>query len=205
MTREVVLAPGLWMPATAMTVLAARLARAGYSPHIFAYRGRSPFDANVARFARWIRKTLGGRPAHFVGHSLGGVLVLETLNAHPEVEAASVVLLGAPVRGCLAGRRLGAARVGRWMMGACGALWTEREARWRGGAPLGVVAGTLPLGLGRVLGRLPDVNDGVVRLEETEVAGMTARALVPQGHSMLIVSGAVGRLIERFFASGKFA
>jgi pimeloyl-ACP methyl ester carboxylesterase len=204
-TREVVLAPGLWMPAGAMTLLAGRLARAGYAPHVFAYRGRSPFDANVERLARFAHDTLGGRPAHFVGHSLGGVLILDMLNAHREIAAASVVLLGAPVRGCLAGRRLGAARVGRWMMGACGSLWGEREARWRRDAPLGVVAGTLPLGLGRVLGRLPDANDGVVRVAETEVAGMRARALVPQGHSMLIVSGAVGALVERFFASGSFA
>jgi pimeloyl-ACP methyl ester carboxylesterase len=204
-TREVVLAPGLWMPGTAMALLAARLARAGYTPHVFAYRGRSPFEANVERFARYVRDTLGGRPAHFVGHSLGGVLVLDMLNAHPELAADSVVLLGAPVRGCLAGRRLGKARIGRWMMGACGALWGEREARWRREAPLGVVAGTLPLGLGRVLGRLPDANDGVVRVDETEVTGMTARALVLQGHSLLIVSGAVGALVERFFASGRFA
>jgi pimeloyl-ACP methyl ester carboxylesterase len=204
-TREVVLAPGLWMPAGAMALLSGRLARAGYTPHVFAYRGRSPFDANIERLARFAHDTLGGRPAHFVGHSLGGVLILDMLNAHREIAAASVVLLGAPVRGCLAGRRLGAARVGRWMMGACGSLWGEREARWRRDAPLGVVAGTLPLGLGRVLGRLPDANDGVVRVAETEVAGMRARALVPQGHSMLIVSGAVGALVERFFASGSFA
>jgi pimeloyl-ACP methyl ester carboxylesterase len=204
-TREVVLAPGLWMPGAAMALLAARLARAGYATHVFAYRGRSPFEANVARFARYVRETLGGRPAHFVGHSLGGVLVLDTLNAHPEVAAGAVVLLGAPVRGCLAGRRLGTARVGRWMMGACGSLWGEREARWQREAPLGVLAGTLPLGLGRVLGGLPDANDGVVRVAETPVAGMAARELVPYGHSMLIASGAVGGLIERFLASGKFA
>jgi pimeloyl-ACP methyl ester carboxylesterase len=193
------------MPATAMALLARRLARAGYAPQVFAYRGRSPYDANVERFARWARETLRGRAAHFVGHSLGGVLVLDMLNAHPEVQAASAVLLGAPVRGCLAGRRLGGARLGRWMMGACRVRWGEREARWRREAPLGVVAGTLPLGLGRVLGRLPDANDGVVRVAETEVEGMAARALLAQGHSMLIVSAAVQAMLERFLASGKFA
>lgn len=205
MTREVVLAPGLWMPGAVMAVMAARLARAGYSPHVFTYRGRSPFEANVARFARYARELLGGRPAHFIGHSLGGVLVLDMLNAHPEIALASALLLGAPVRGCLAGRRLGAASIGRWMMGACGELWSEREACWRREAPLGVIAGTRPLGLGRVLGRLPDGNDGVVRVDETTVEGMTARALVPQGHSMLVVSGSVGALIERFLASGRLA
>lgn len=203
--RDVILAPGLWMPGVAMALLSARLARAGYQTHLFTYRGRSSFDANVARLARHVRETLNGRPAHFVGHSLGGVLVFNMLNAHPQIEAASAVLLGAPVRGCLAGRRLATARVGRWMMGACGGLWVEHEARWERAAPLGVVAGTLPLGLGRLVGRLPGVSDGVVRLEETDVDGMTARALVPLGHSMLIFSSAVEALVERFLKSGKFA
>jgi pimeloyl-ACP methyl ester carboxylesterase len=203
-TRDVVLAPGLWMPGAAMALLAARLARAGYAPQVFAYRGRSLLEANVARCARFVHEALGGRPAHFIGHSLGGVLILEMLNAHPDVPVASAVLLGAPTRGCLAGRNLGTARLGRWMMGACGELWQEREAVWKRKAPLGVVAGTLPVGLGRAFGRLPGANDGVVRVEETAVEGMAARRLVPLGHSLLIVSGAVGRLVERFMSTGRF-
>jgi pimeloyl-ACP methyl ester carboxylesterase len=203
-TRDVVLAPGLWMPGAAMALLAARLARAGYVPQIFAYRGRSPLEGNVARCARFVREAYGGRPAHFVGHSLGGVLVLEMLNSHADLRFASAVLLGAPARGCLAGRRLGTARVGRWMMGGCGELWQEREAVWKRKGPLGVVAGTVPLGLGRAFGRLPGPNDGVVRVEETAVEGMTARTLVPLGHSLLIVSAAVGRLVERFMRTARF-
>ena len=204
MARDVVLAPGLWMPGAAMTLLASRLARAGYFPHVFTYRGRSPLEGNVARFARFVRESLDGRAAHFVGHSLGGVLILETLNARPELPVASAILLGAPVRGCFAGRRFGTARLGRWMMGACGELWQEREAVWKRDAPLGVLAGTVPLGLGRAFGRLPGPNDGVVRVEETLVDGMTARLLVPLGHSLLIVSGAVGRQVECFMREGRF-
>lgn len=202
--QDVVLAPGLWVPSAAMALLARRLGRAGYVTHVYAYRGRSPFDANVERFARFAQAALGDRPAHFVGHSLGGVLVLDMLNRHPDVALGSAVLLGAPVRGCIAGRRLGVARVGRWMMGACGPLWEERPARWQREAPLGVVAGTLPLGLGRVLGRMSCVNDGVVCVDETKVDGMTAQALVPCGHSMLVVSAAVGALVQRFLAAGRF-
>jgi pimeloyl-ACP methyl ester carboxylesterase len=202
--RDVVLAPGLWMPGAAMTLLASRLARAGYFPHVFTYRGRSPLEGNVARFARFVRESVDGRPAHFVGHSLGGVLILETLNARPELPVASAILLGAPVRGCFAGRRFGTARLGRWMMGACGELWQEREAVWKRDAPLGVLAGTVPLGLGRAFGRLPGPNDGVVRVDETAVDGMAARALVAAGHSVLIVSPAVGRQIERFMREGRF-
>ena len=81
--NEVVLTPGLWMPGVAMRLLAARLAQRGYRVHIFDYRGRAPFDANVEAW-RALRKA---RPC-FVGHSLGGVLVLEMLNRHPEVAGA---------------------------------------------------------------------------------------------------------------------
>lgn len=187
-----------------MSVLAARLGRAGYVTHVYAYRGRGPFEANVERFAHFAQATLDGRPGHFIGHSLGGVLVLNMLNRHPDIALYSTVLLGAPVRGCIAGRRLGAARLGRWMMGACRPLWEERPAIWERKAPLGVVAGTAPIGLGRALGRLPCANDGVVCVDETPVEGMTAQALVRCGHSMLILSGAVGALVQRFLASGRF-
>jgi pimeloyl-ACP methyl ester carboxylesterase len=200
MTQDIVLAAGLWMPGAAMALLATRLARRGYTTRVFSYRGRSPFEANVEQLARF-----AGHSTHFVGHSLGGVLMLEMLNRHPEVQPAAVVLLGAPVRGCLAGRRLGGAALGRWMLGACRTLWDERPARWTRGAPLGVVAGTLPMGLGRAFGGLPGMNDGVVCVEETTVEGMSERALVRRGHSMLIVSGQVGGLVERFLASGRFA
>jgi pimeloyl-ACP methyl ester carboxylesterase len=202
MTDQVVLVPGLWMPAFAMSFLGARLASRGFSTRAFAYRGRDPFDANVERFVRWVRH-LNGK-AHFVGHSLGGVLILEALRRHPELPAASALLVGAPVRGCYAGRRFGRARFGRWMMGACGPLWEERAAAWRGTVPLGVIAGTVPLGLGRAFGRLPGQNDGVVCVSETAVDGMSAQALLPLGHSSLIVSSRVAALAARFFTQGRF-
>ena len=197
--NEVVLTPGLWMPGVAMRLLAARLSQRGYRVHIFDYHGRAPFDANVEALASFAQ----GK-ALFVGHSLGGVLVLEMLNRYPEVQAQAVVLLGAPVRGCLAGRRLGGARFGRWMMGACRELWDERPARWTRPTPLGVVAGTTPLGLRRAFGRLPGSNDGVVCVDETTVEGMAGRALVAQGHSMLILSARVVDLVHRFCSSGRF-
>ena len=201
MTRDVILAPGLWNPGVALALLAARLKRAGYRPRIFTYRGRSSFEANVERLAQFA----GSAPAHYVGHSLGGVLILAALSRHAELAASSAILLGAPVRGCLAGRRFSRHSAGRWMMGGCGALWEEREARWTRPAPLGVIAGTLPLGLGRAFGRLPSENDGVVCLSETAVDGMSERVLVPVGHSLLVVSGQVGRLVEHFLRTGAFA
>jgi hypothetical protein len=202
----VLLVPGLWMPAAVMALLGARLARRGYAVSVFRYHSRRPIEANLGGLARFARELPGKGPLHFVGHSMGGVLVLEMLLRHPEVEAASVVLLGAPVRGSLSGRRLGERRFGRWMLGASRALWDDHGATWPRAVPLGVIAGTVPLGLGRTFGgRLPGQNDGVVCVEETEIEGVTARKLVPLGHSVLIVSRRVADLVASFLAKGSFA
>jgi len=198
---EVVVIPGLWMPAAAMAFITAQLARAGFKTYRFGYWGRAPLEANIERLARFI----DGRGFHLVGHSLGGVLIYDTLCRHPSLACGRVVLLGAPVRGCFAGRRLEVNPVGRWFMGACASRWAECDARWERPEPLGVIAGTLPVGLGRVLGALPGENDGVVRVEETAVNGMTEQVVLRLGHSMLPVSRRVGALVQRFIAAARFA
>lgn len=193
--------PGLWMPAALMTVFAARLSRAGYATHRFGYWGRDTVEANVERLARYI----DGRCVHLVGHSLGGVLVFDLLRAHPELHCGSVVLLGSPVRGCYSGRRLGKVAVGRWMLGNSAPRWNECDAAWRRREPLGVIAGTRPLGLGRALGALPGENDGVVRVEETAVDGMREQVLLPMGHSWLPLSQRVASMVDHFLKAGRFA
>jgi pimeloyl-ACP methyl ester carboxylesterase len=203
-TDQVVLVPGLWMPGVVMTPLGARLRRLGYAVRVFTYSGRRPHDANVERLARFVRESADGRPAHFVGHSLGGVLILDMLTRHPEIAASSTVLLGAPVQGSFTGRRFGLAGVGRWMMGDCGVLWNERAVKWQREAPLGVIAGTARMGLGVAFGRIPGPSDGVVSVSETVVQGMAAQVLVPLGHSVLIVSGRVAKMVARFLATGSF-
>ena len=201
MNAEVVLVPGLWMPAAVMLLLAAHLERAGYRVHRFGYRGRDPLDANIERLASFARGSL----MHFVGHSLGGVLIYDMLERHRDIAAGRVVLIGSPVRGSFAGRRFGSRSLGRWMLGGCSPRWQEREARWQRPEPLGVIAGTMAFGLGRAIGRLPGDNDGVVCVEETRIDGMVARALLPQGHSRLLVSQSVAGLVERFLGTGRFS
>lgn len=201
MISEVVLVPGLWMPGTVMAVMAWRLRRAGFETRCFTYSGRDSLEANLERLARSIE----GRAAHLVGHSLGGVLVYDLLRHRASIPCANVVLLGAPVRGCFAGRRFGTRALGRWMLGGCAPRWRERDATWRRREPLGVIAGTRVFGLARALGSLPGENDGVVRLEETTIEGMSERVLVREPHSMLPVSADVAHLVQQFLRRGTFA
>jgi pimeloyl-ACP methyl ester carboxylesterase len=201
--RDVIVLHGLWVPGLVMSPLAARLAVAGFRCHLFRYAGRDhPLQANAERLLRFAR-SFG--PAHYVGHSLGGLVVLEALDAAPELVAGNVVLLGTPVRGSYAGRRFAGHRFGRWLLGRSAALWREHGGlSWRRPEPLGVVAGTLPLGLGRALGRLPGINDGVVCVDETAVEGMRERVLLPVSHSAMIVSARVAAQTAAFLRDGRF-
>lgn len=201
MSEEVVLVAGLWVPAAIMAPLGARLGRAGYRPRSFTYSGRQSHEKAIERLADFTR---GGAP-HFVGHSLGGVLIFDMLSRHRTIGAGRIVLIGAPVTGCLAGRRLGAWAVGRWMLGASATRWEECAAEWQRTEPVGVIAGTRAFGLGRTLGALPGENDGVVQVEETTVQGMAERVLLSEGHSMLAVSARVSALVARFLRAGRFA
>lgn len=199
----VILAHGLWVPGLVMKPLAMRLERAGFRCHIYSYMGAlRPMEAHLEQLARMARE-LG--PAHFVGHSLGGMLVMELLIRHARIAAGRVVLLGTPVRGSYAGRRIARFRAGRWIFGNSADLWREGPAaRWPRPEALGVVAGSLPLGLGRLFGRLPGVNDGAVRLEETAVDGMAERVVLPVGHSAMLVSAEVAAQVAAFLADGRF-
>ncbi|MEK6244388.1 MAG: alpha/beta fold hydrolase [Pseudomonadota bacterium] len=201
--KDVILAHGLWVPGVVMKPLAARLERAGFRCHTFSYMGAArPLEAHAERLARMARDV---GPAHFIGHSLGGLVVLEALNQRPEIAAGRVVLLGTPARGCHAGRRIARYQAGRWFLGQSEGLWREgRTVRWTRPEALGVVAGTLPIGLGRVFGRLPGVNDGVVCLDETAVEGMADQVVLPVGHSAMLISARVAAQIAVFLSDGKF-
>ena len=212
---DVILAHGLWVPGVVMQPLAARLARAGFRCHTFSYMGASrPLPVHAERLARMAHDVAGKcGPAHFLGHSLGGLVVLRALMAHPEVAVARVVLLGTPVRGCRAGRRLARNPLGRWLLGQSEEQWRERHpggrearaAHWSRPEALGVIAGSQPFGLGRLLGPLPGVNDGVVSLEETAVEGMAERVVLPVSHSAMLISARVADNVAQFFAHGHFA
>ena len=206
MSRDVILAHGLWMPGLVMSPLAARIAHAGFRTHVFDYAGRArTLDVHAERLLRFIRARGAGTPAHFVAHSLGGLVVLEALRRAPGLEVASVLLLGTPVNGCAAGRRLARHGWGRWMLGASEPLWREgRAGPWERDAPLAVIAGSRPVGLARALGGLHGINDGVATLDETALRGARARLVMPVGHSEMLLSARVAHQVIAFLREGGF-
>ena len=205
MREPVILAHGLWMGGWAMQGLRLLLSRRGYDDaYVFGYRSLAHgLDQHAHLLAARIAAMR--EPAiHLVGHSLGGLVILRYLRNYRERRIGRVVLLGTPVRACMAGQRFENMAAAKWLLGASRGIWRGLPDDYRPQCELGVIAGSRPWGLGRLFMRLPGANDGLVRLEETEVAGMRDRIVLPVCHSGMLASAQVARAVAAFLERGAF-
>lgn len=201
----VVLVHGIWMHGFAMQVLSRLLERRGYRTHRVSYDflGASPAE-NAAGLREEIRG-LGEQRVHLVAHSLGGIVVLHLLHAHPDLEVGRVVLLGSPVRGSDVARRIHEHTLLRPLLGR------SIERGLLGGAPghdgrveIGVITGNGKFGLSAILFPAEGVSDGVVAESETLLENVTERISVPRSHSSMIFSRLCAGHVARFIDTGTF-
>jgi pimeloyl-ACP methyl ester carboxylesterase len=213
----VVFVHGLWMTGAESLLLRRRLAREGYLLRVFVYSSVGEAVPKVAARCADFAAELAARhrlPVHFVGHSLGGLVLYRMFdNNDPERAGLSlaqsrVVFLGTPAVASRAALRLGSSRIGRWLMGARAAatelLHTEVR-RWRFAVPLGVIAGDRGQGMGRLIARMQPPHDGTVEVAETRLDGLTAHCVLPVTHSGLLLSKSVGREVASFLSTGAFS
>ncbi|MBF0340305.1 MAG: alpha/beta hydrolase, partial [Magnetococcales bacterium] len=146
--------------------------------------------------------TPGG--VHLVCHSLGGLVALRMLERHPEMPLGRMVALGSPFQGSFSAQRLAHWPGGSWLLGKslAGALDGQRELRAPEGRRIGVLAGTLPLGLSHLIWGLESPNDGVVSVAETRLPG-AAHATLPVMHVGLVFSRRAAGWVRHFLTTGE--
>jgi pimeloyl-ACP methyl ester carboxylesterase len=127
--RTIVVVHGLWMTGAVFALQKAQLKRRGYRVTTFSYPSmRLALDEIAARLARFVA-TLGMPRVHLVGHSLGGLVVLNMLALHPRTPVGRIVLMGTPVAGSRAALQIARSRVGRFLVGRALLEWrAERGA-----------------------------------------------------------------------------
>lgn len=205
MADTVVLVHGVWMTGVELGLLARRLRVCGYRTVVFRYHSlRGTVAENAQLLCRRINQ-LDDAPVHLVGHSLGGLVILRALHEQADLVSGRIVLLGSPVQGSVIAQRLSRHRLSRWLIGRSGeqALLGDRP-RWRGRQSLGVIAGTRPVGVGRLLGGFDGPNDGTVAVSETRLENATAALSFPSSHFGLLASRDVAAAVCRFLGQGDF-
>lgn len=201
----VILVHGLWVHGVVMTPLRRRIARCGYRALSYSYPSvRLTLTENAERLAQFCR-SLGAARLHFVGHSLGGLIVLRALERAPELHAGRIVFAGVPFSDSFAAHRLARLPGGRAALGRSIPEWLDGEKTgWRR-HDIGVIAGTIPIGLGRLVAPdLPKPNDGVVCVAETWLPAMRDHIVLKVNHTGMLLSAGVARQVCAFLRHGAF-
>lgn len=210
---EVVLLHGVLMNAVEMLYLKRQLEKQDFKVHSLSYQSvKYTIEENTRRLHSQI-SLLDSPELHIVAHSLGGVMAMHLLQTYPELRIKHIVMLGTPIAGSYA-----AEKISQWRL--IGRLLTNSMASGLDGkhqfqsaqtqlaqCKIGMIAGSIksPIGLGLLLGKLPDENDGTVLLRETKHPIISEHLIVNKSHTGLIFSKKVSGLIANFLRNGHFS
>jgi pimeloyl-ACP methyl ester carboxylesterase len=201
--EHVVLLHGVWMRGLTLVPLARRLQAQGFVPHRFDYASLFAGPApSVDRLAAYMI-SLGPGPVHLVGHSLGGLVALETLASYHGLPPGRVVCLGSPLAGSGAARGLARHHLSA-LLGRSGTLLRSGLAELPRGREVGVLAGSRAAGLGRLFNDMDGPGDGTVCIWETQLPGLADHRVLPVSHTGLILSRAAAAMAAAFLRQGRF-
>lgn len=205
LSESVVLVHGLWMTGIDMALLRHRLHRCGFDVYLFRYPSlRGTVAENAARLAAFVERRVPGDIVHFVGHSLGGLVIRRLVLDRPDLRPGRIVTLGTPHRGSRAAERLCRNLFGRMVLGCSVSVLLGELPGWSGERAMGSIAGTLGVGIGRFLASLPQPNDGTVALDETRMPGLADFVAIHATHTGLLFSPEVARQTCAFLRDGAF-
>ena len=205
----VVVLHGLGRNPGSMWLLGSRIENAGFDVTRIGYDSlNEPPEQILAEVSRKIDACCAASewPVHFVGHSLGGLIIRAYLAQHKVRSLGRVVLIAAPN----AGTPLVDTYRDAWWMGLAG----PTAKRLGSGAdsfprslpapdyPVGVIAGVSEIPVLKDV--IPGDDDGLVPLASASLAGMTDFVIVKSSHSLLRYSWEVARQTIAFLRCGGF-
>lgn len=192
-----------------MVLLRRRLQRDhGFDVHVFSYPtlfgDTAQITADLADFAEGVAD---GRLVHFVGHSLGGTFVHRVLCERAGRFDGNAVLLASPLNGCKSARG-----VLRWPMlrpilgpHLLAEVSGIADRRWDGPGALGVIAGTLNVGMGQFFAHFDEPHDGSVAVSETLIPGLDGHLELPHSHMGLLFAADVAAQVAYFLRNSQFS
>jgi pimeloyl-ACP methyl ester carboxylesterase len=205
MSPEVVLVHGLWNRGWSMAAMAKRLRSSGFKVSIFSYPSLGKDIAGHAdSLKEFIESSVEG-PFNLVGHSLGGLVILNLLNNYPDLPVERVVLMGSPVQGSSLVKRLTKLPGEKLLFGQVRGALLDGYLHSPNHCDVGMIRGTRSFGLGRVIGKHAGRNDGSVLLSETRLDGLQDSVEMPVAHSEMLISSEVVTQVEHFIKNGSFS
>ena len=214
MSTVIVYVHGLWQRGAESIWLRRRLSQdLGAEARAFSYPSvAADATANARALAKFLT-AIRADTLHLVGHSLGGLVIVklfeEDADAQARLPPGRIVLLGSPLHGSRTARKLARLPFGKKIMGrGVGEelLGSQGERRrWNRARELGVIAGDLGIGLGRLVGTFGGPSDGTILVEETELDGAADHLVLRVSHTGMLFSAAVAHAAGAFLSTGRFS
>lgn len=202
---EIVLVHGLWFGSWAMWQLARRLERASGLPvRRVNYRTTGGALAGHAENLRRFAKQSGARRQHFIGHSLGGLVILKMLSEFDDIAPGRLVFLGSPLHGSAVARKVDKIPGAGVLLGRIRSALEQGYPVIPGGREAGMIAGSKSVGLGWIVGGTEGPGDGTVAIAETVADGLKDHCVLPVTHTGMLYSAEVAEKTARFLETGAF-
>jgi pimeloyl-ACP methyl ester carboxylesterase len=203
----VILVHGLWMSAFELGVLKRRFeGDPQCRPVAFSYPSLSGSMSDHVRSLIDFAHQQKAQRLHFIGHSLGGLVILRALQLTDDLPPGRSVFLGSPLQGSRAAQGVARLPFGKMILGSAineqVVSWTPCE--WGGRRDVGVIAGSSGFGLGRLMAKLNGDHDGTVLVEETRLPGCCDHLVLPVSHTGMLLSAEVAQQAAHFLREGKF-
>jgi len=187
-----------------MAAVAKRLRARGHTTLIFSYPTRAD---SLDGHAKALHEFINESPLdelHYVGHSLGGLVILKLMKLFDDNPPGRIVMMGTPVKGSKVVKRLEVLPGQKVLFGKIKGNLLKGFHHTPPGHETGMIRGVRSLGLGRLTGNHGEANDGTVTVSETELDGLTDSIALPVAHAEMLLSSEVVIQVENFLLHGKF-
>jgi triacylglycerol lipase len=184
----------------------------GYSTINLAYPSTTKSIETIAEthLARAVQNCEAGGAGkiHFVGHSLGGIIVRQYLQRHSVPEGSRLVMLSPPNQGSELVDLLKQVPLYRWVTGPAGQeIGRGPEAVVHRLKPIeievGVIAGNRSINL-LFSAFLDGADDGMVSVKSTMLPEMRDFIIVPNTHTFIMRDPLVMKQVAHFLKDGRF-
>jgi triacylglycerol lipase len=201
--EAVVLLHGMGRSWISMALLGHRLKRRGYEAHLFGYHPRRPtLDELSHELRSFVEERVRARVYHFIGHSLGNIIVRNGFREGFRAELGRMVMLAPPNRPAKLASNLRENRLFQLWTGDSGQKLSDPEFYRTLPVPpveFGVIVGDRGHRIG-----FDEPNDGVVSVEGAKLEGMSDFIVLRHTHTLIMMASDTAELCRRFLENGTF-
>jgi triacylglycerol lipase len=192
--QTVVVVHGMGRTGLSMYLMSSALEERGYEVVNWGYSSTCCSIAELGQQLADELDELEPRPErlHFVGHSLGGIIIRWVLHHRPPAEDGRAVMLASPNQGSATADTY--VEWGSWLLEPLDELTTDETSTVR----------QLANPQGHEIGTIAGAHDGKVSPEEARLPNEADHAVVPAEHTFIMNRSDVHYLVATFLETGHF-